>query len=48
MVVTIITDCFDENAKGRQITRAGFLFSSPISFIGVDSGLEASGILLII
>lgn len=46
MVVTIITDCFDENAKGRQITRAGLLFGSPISFIGVDSGLEASGNLI--
>ncbi len=46
MVITIITDCYDENSKGRQITRVGSLFKCPISFIGVSSDLEASGNLI--
>lgn len=43
MFVTIINDCNDENAKGRQITRASSLFKCPINFIGVQNDIEAAG-----
>jgi len=44
--VTIINDCRDENAKGRQVTRAISLLKCPVSFIGVENDLEASGNLI--
>ena len=43
MHITIINDCRDENARGRQTARASSLLSSPVSFVGVGSDLEASG-----
>ena len=43
MFVTIINDCRDENAQGRQVTRAAALFSAPVSFVGVSSDLEVAG-----
>ncbi|RJQ36388.1 hypothetical protein C4552_03820 [Candidatus Parcubacteria bacterium] len=46
MTVTIINDCRDPNALGRQSIRASALLQSPISCIGVDSDLEASGNLI--
>jgi hypothetical protein len=47
MFVTIINDCWDPNAMGRQMTRAAALFSNAhINFIGVQSDLEASGCLV--
>ncbi len=46
MNVIIINDCRDENAKGRQVTRAISLFKCPVSFIGVENDLEAAGNLI--
>lgn len=43
MAITIINDCRDANAAGRQIARISSLLSSPVSFIGVSNDLEASG-----
>lgn len=43
MNITIINDCRDENAVGRQTTRASALLGGPTSFIGVRSDLEAAG-----
>ncbi len=41
MFTTIINDCRDDNARARQTSRVGSLISTSISFIGVDSDLEA-------
>ena len=41
MFTTIINDCKDDNAKSRQESRIGSLISTAISFIGVDSDIEA-------
>lgn len=46
MVITIINDCQDSNAAGRQIARTISLFGSPVSFIGVQNELEAAGNLI--
>jgi len=49
MFVTIINDCSDDNAKGRQTTRVSALFGSTPNFIGLAGSmneaaqLEASG-----
>jgi len=43
MTVTIINDCRDANAQGRQITRAQSILECPAAFIGVSSDLEAAG-----
>ncbi len=43
MIVTIINDCRDANAAGRQAARAGLLLSSSPVFIGVSNDLEAAG-----
>jgi len=45
MFCTIINDCKDANAAGRQTTRAAALFGCPVNFIGVDFGgdLQAAG-----
>jgi hypothetical protein len=41
MFTTIINDCRDDNARARQTSRVGSLQNSSLSFIGVDSDLEA-------
>ena len=43
MNITIINDCRDANAVGRQIARATSLLGGSVSFIGVSSDLQASG-----
>ena len=43
MNITIINDCRDANASGRQITRVTSLLGSQVSFIGVTNDLEAAG-----
>lgn len=44
MFVTIINDCRDGNAFGRQATRAMALFNAPVTTIGIDQDeFEASG-----
>ncbi len=44
MFVTIINDCRDQNAFGRQATRAMALFNSPVTTVGIEQDeLEASG-----
>ncbi len=43
MNITIINDCKDSNATGRQIARVSSLLGGNVSFIGVSSDLEASG-----
>jgi hypothetical protein len=40
MFVTIITDCRDENAAGRQLTRVGALFGVPAALVGVGGRIE--------
>lgn len=46
MTITIISDCYDENAKGRQQTRISSLLKYPVNFIGVSNELEAAGNLI--
>lgn len=46
MFLTIITDCQDANATGRQLTRGNLLFGFPSTLIGVKSDLEAAGNLI--
>lgn len=44
MFVTIINDCRDGNAFGRQATRAMALFGAPVTTVGIEQDeLEASG-----
>lgn len=43
MNITIINDCKDDNAKGRQLARIGSIFQSSANFIGVSNELEAAG-----
>lgn len=43
MNITIINDCKDENAEGRQLARVNSIFKCSANFIGVSSELEASG-----
>ena len=40
MFVTIINDCRDENAAGRQLTRAHALFGVAATLVGVGSAIE--------
>jgi hypothetical protein len=42
MFTTFINDCKDDNARSRQESRVGSLFPTSLSFIGVDSDIEAS------
>lgn len=42
MFTTIINDCKDDNAVGRQMSRLAALGATGLSFVGVDSDLEAS------
>ncbi|MCR4280598.1 MAG: hypothetical protein NUV82_04220 [Candidatus Komeilibacteria bacterium] len=46
MNITIINDCRDANAAGRQITRVSTLIGNSASFVGVSSDLEAAGNLI--
>ncbi len=46
MFITIINDCRDANAAGRQASRASSLFGFPATFIGVGNDLEAAGNLI--
>jgi hypothetical protein len=46
MNITIINDCRDANAAGRQIARATALLNGPVSFIGITSDLTAAGNLI--
>lgn len=43
MNITIINDCRDANAAGRQIARTASLLGGLVSFIGVSSDLQAAG-----
>lgn len=44
--ITIINDCRDENAKGRQISRVTSLFGITPGFVGVKNDIEAAGNLI--
>jgi hypothetical protein len=46
MNTTIINDCRDANASGRQITKVATLLGSSVCFIGVSGDLEAAGNLI--
>lgn len=46
MFVTIINDCLDENALGRQATKVMVLLNAPVITIGVKNDLEAAGNLI--
>lgn len=49
MFVTLITDCKDDNALGRSLTRISTLFNCNITAVGVngwDADLEAAGNLI--
>ncbi|MDD3006431.1 MAG: hypothetical protein PHX30_02485 [Candidatus Pacebacteria bacterium] len=47
MQISIINDCFDENAQLRQISRAGSLFpNAGVNCFAVKSELEAAGFLI--
>jgi hypothetical protein len=47
MQISIINDCFDENARLRQISRAGSLFpNAGVECFAVHSELEAAGFLV--
>jgi len=41
MFITIINDCRDDNARARQTSRASNLLNTNVSFVGVQSDLEA-------
>lgn len=48
MFITIINDCSDDNAMGRQATRAMQLFNAPVTTVGIHdyAELEAAGNLI--
>lgn len=46
MFVTIINDCQDDNAFGRQLTKASALISGNVISVGVKNDLEAAGNLI--
>ncbi len=46
MFATIINDCRDANAFGRQAARVGSLLSCPVTTVGVASDIEAGGMLV--
>lgn len=46
MFVTIINDCKDPNAMGRQATRAMALLNCPVTTLGVQDQFEAAGCLV--
>lgn len=41
MFCTIINDCLDDNARGRQLSRVGAHLDASLAFVGVRSDLEA-------
>ncbi|MDP3795079.1 MAG: SAM-dependent chlorinase/fluorinase [bacterium] len=43
---TIINDCRDANAVGRQMTRVASLLGGSVSFVGVTRDIEAAGNLI--
>ena len=43
MFITIITDCKDDNAKGRQTSRCAALMGVTPSFLGIDGGFSEAG-----
>lgn len=43
MNITIINDCRDANAIGRQVARTSSFFGGPVSFIGVVNDIQAAG-----
>ncbi len=43
MFITIITDCKDDNAKGRQTSRCAALMGVTPSFVGIDGGFSEAG-----
>lgn len=43
MNITIINDCRDANAVGRQIARTSSLLGGAVSFIGVTGDIQAAG-----
>lgn len=46
MFATIINDCRDANAFGRQAARVGSLLSCPVTTVGVANDIEAGGMLV--
>jgi len=46
MFLTIITDCKDDNAFGRQMTRGASLFGYPPVPVGASDDIEAAGNLI--
>lgn len=42
MFTTFINDCRDDNARSRQESRVGSLLPTALSFVGVNSDIEAS------
>ncbi len=46
MSITIINDCADANASGRQATRVSSLLHQPVHYVPVASDLEAAGNLI--
>ncbi|MBD3208584.1 MAG: hypothetical protein GF370_03970 [Candidatus Nealsonbacteria bacterium] len=46
MTITIVSDCLDANAAGRQTARISSLLNCPSYFIGVSNSLEAAGNLI--
>ena len=47
MQISIINDCFDENARLRQISRAGSLFpGAGVNCFAINSELEAAGFIV--
>lgn len=43
MFTTLINDCRDPNAFGRQATKTAALIDAPVNLVGVNSDLEAAG-----
>ncbi|MFZ2193760.1 MAG: SAM hydroxide adenosyltransferase [Candidatus Moraniibacteriota bacterium] len=46
MIVTIINDCSDDNAVGRQVTRTSSILQCPVNYIRVNNEIEAAGNLI--
>ncbi len=42
MFATIINDCHDNNARGRQTTRLSSLLETAVNFVSINSDLEAA------
>ena len=46
MFITIINDCNDQNALGRQATRVSAQFNSCVNTVGINNDIEAAGNLI--